>query len=48
MSAQLTKTDLDEMYTQGIKLSLISKNIVVKVPLIENELKVAKLLSKKK
>ena len=35
------------MYTQGIKLSLISKNIVVKVPLIENGIKVAKLLSKK-
>ena len=48
VSAQLTKIDLDEMYRQGLKLSQISKNIVVKVPLIENGVKVAKLLSKKK
>ena len=48
VSAQLTKIDLDEMYRQGLKLSQISKNIIVKVPLIENGVKVAKLLSKKK
>jgi len=48
VSAQITETDEKNMIEQGIMLSKISKNIVVKIPLIENGVSVAKTLAKKK
>ncbi len=48
ISAEVTATKFDEMYKEGIKLSKIAKNVVVKVPLTPDGIKTCKKLSKKK
>ena len=48
VSAEVTATKFDEMYNEGIKLSKIAKNVVVKVPLTPDGIKTCKKLSKKK
>ena len=48
ISAEVTATKFDEMYKEGIKLSKISKNVVVKVPLTPDGIRTCKKLSKKK
>ena len=48
VSAEVTATKFDGMYKEGIKLSKIAKNIVVKVPLTPDGIKTCKKLSKKK
>ena len=47
ISAEVTSLNQDEMITQGISLSKISNNIVVKVPLTEEGLIACRTLSKK-
>ena len=46
ISAEVTSLNQDEMITQGISLSKISNNIVVKVPLTEEGLIACRTLSK--
>ena len=48
ISAEVTATKFDEMYKEGIKLSKIAKNVVVKVPLTPDGIRTCKKLSKKK
>ena len=48
VSAEVTATKFDELYNEGIKLSKIAKNVVVKVPLTPDGIKTCKKLSKKK
>ena len=48
VSAEVTATKFEEMYKEGIKLSKIAKNIIVKVPLTPDGIKTCKKLSKKK
>ena len=48
VSAEVTAIKFDEMYNEGIKLSKIAKNVVVKVPLTPDGIKTCKKLSKKK
>ena len=48
VSAEVTATKFNEMYMEGIKLSKIAKNVVVKVPLTPDGIKTCKKLSKKK
>jgi len=48
VSAQITETDEKNMIEQGLMLSKVSKNLVVKIPLIEKGIRVAKILAKKK
>ena len=48
VSAEVTATKFDGMYKEGVKLSKIAKNIVVKVPLTPDGIKTCKKLSKKK
>ena len=48
VSAEVTATKFDGMYKEGIKLSKIAKNIIVKVPLTPDGIKTCKKLSKKK
>ena len=47
ISAEVTSLDKDEMISQGIELSKIANNIVIKVPLTEHGLIACKTLSKK-
>ena len=48
ISAEVTALDLKGMVKEAKKLSQISKNIVIKLPLTEEGLKTCKFLSKKK
>ncbi|MDC3154825.1 fructose-6-phosphate aldolase [Pelagibacteraceae bacterium] len=48
ISAEVTALDLKGMVQEAKKLSQISKNIVIKLPLTEEGLKTCKFLSKKK
>tara|TARA_B100000686_G_C16712121_1_gene929787 strand:- start:132 stop:791 length:660 start_codon:yes stop_codon:yes gene_type:complete len=45
VSAEVTSTDSETMVAEGMKLSKISENVVVKVPLTENGLRACKKLS---
>ena len=47
ISAEVTSLDKNEMIDQGLELSKIANNIVIKVPLTENGLIACKNLSKK-
>ena len=47
ISAEVTSLDKNEMISQGLELSKIASNIVIKVPLTENGLIACKTLSKK-
>ncbi len=47
ISAEVTSTDKNEMINQGLELSKIANNIVIKVPLTEAGLIACKTLSKK-
>ncbi|PPR38149.1 MAG: Transaldolase [Alphaproteobacteria bacterium MarineAlpha6_Bin4] len=47
VSAEVTATKFEEMYKEGIKLSKIAKNVVVKVPLTVDGIITCKKLSKK-
>ena len=47
ISAEVTSLDKNEMISQGIELSKIANNIVIKVPMTENGLIACKALSKK-
>ena len=47
ISAEVTSLDKDEMISQGLELSKIANNIVIKVPLTEHGLIACKTLSKK-
>ena len=47
ISAEVTSLDKNEMISQGLELSKIANNIVIKVPLTENGLIACKTLSKK-
>ena len=47
ISAEVTALQAEEMFVQGQKLASIHKNIVVKVPLIEEGLKATQMLSAK-
>jgi transaldolase len=48
VSAEVAALKFDEMYKEGIKLSKIAKNVVIKVPLTPDGIKTCKKLSKKK
>ena len=48
ISAEVTATKYDKMFKEGIKLSKIAKNVVVKVPLTPDGIKACKDLSQKK
>ena len=48
VSAEVTATKFSEMYKEGIELSKIAKNVVVKVPLTKDGIKTCKKLSKKR
>ena len=48
VSAEVTATKFDKMYKEGLKLSKIAKNVVVKVPLTPDGIKTCKKLAKKK
>ena len=47
ISAEVTSTDKNEMINQGLELSKIANNIVIKVPLTESGLIACRTLSKK-
>ncbi len=47
ISAEVTAMDADGMIAQGVRLSEIHKNVVIKVPLIPEGLKATKAFSKK-
>ena len=47
ISAEVTSTDTNEMINQGLELSKIANNIVIKVPLTESGLIACRTLSKK-
>ena len=47
ISAEVTSLDKNEMISQGLELSKIASNIVIKVPLTEHGLIACKTLSKK-
>ncbi len=47
ISAEVTSLDKDEMISQGLELSKIANNVVIKVPLTEHGLIACKTLSKK-
>ena len=48
ISAQVTEKDSEKMVNQGLYLSKIHKNIIVKIPCDFEGLKAAKVLKKKK
>ncbi len=48
VSAEVAALKFDEMYKEGIKLSKIAKNVIIKVPLTPDGIKTCKKLSKKK